>query len=186
MARQVSDAQIFFRRVATALLGTAMFLLPAAAAATTIVSVDTPTATSPVYQPFTVGGWALDTAATQDTGVTYVDVWAYPDPGSGLPPIYLGGASPTVRPDVASIFGPQFSNAGFNLAVRGLAPKTYQLAISAYSAVTHTWSAATTVTIEIRVNPQINIAFRSAAPPLSNRSMSGAGPLILPRRRVPA
>ena len=43
---------------------------------------------------FVVSGWAVDAAAVDGTsGVSQVHVWAYPNPGSGAPPIFLGSQS---------------------------------------------------------------------------------------------
>jgi len=81
-----------------------------------------------------VAGWALRELAIDTVGNDAIDVWAYPV-GAGTP-IYVGGApSRTARPDVATIFGGEFLNSGFD--VNGtLAAGTYDLVVFARNART--------------------------------------------------
>jgi hypothetical protein len=117
------------------------------------LSVDTPGGGS-LTLPFTVGGWALDLGAATGAGVDAVHVYAYPNPGSGTPAIFLGAASyGGARPDVAVLFGTQFTNSGFGLQVTSLTPGTYQLVVFMRSTVTGTFPASRTVTVTI-VSPQ--------------------------------
>ena len=67
---------------------------------------------------FIVGGWAVDFAATRDSGVAQLHVWAYPNTGAA--PIFLGEITHGARPDVAAAYGQQFAQAGFS--VDGQAP----------------------------------------------------------------
>jgi DNA-binding beta-propeller fold protein YncE len=89
---------------------------------------------------FTLAGWAIDIDGTEfeeywpafytntGPGVDTVHVWAYPDPGSGKAPFFLGAAQyGGERPDVADAFGDQYEPSSFSLDVSGLAPGTYQL-----------------------------------------------------------
>ena len=64
--------------------------------ATALMVLDTPVF-GEVVQPFVVAGWAIDLAAWSGTGVDAVHVWAYPTPGSGATPIFLGVADPGGR-----------------------------------------------------------------------------------------
>jgi hypothetical protein len=43
-----------------------------------------------VAQPFAVTGWGLDSGVPSGTGADHVQVWAYPNPGSGAYPVYWG------------------------------------------------------------------------------------------------
>jgi endonuclease/exonuclease/phosphatase family metal-dependent hydrolase len=103
------------------------------AAANTYVIVDTPKANATVPSSFVVGGWAIDTAARADSGVSQLHVWAYP--GTGGAPVFLGDIDHGARPDVAAYFGPQFGQAGFSIVVRNLAAGRYTLVIYPYSSV---------------------------------------------------
>jgi hypothetical protein len=92
--------------------------------------VDTPTANSAVNQTFTLAGWAVDLAAATGTGVDTLHVWAYAASGS---PIFLGVPGyGGVRGDVGSLYGAQFTNAGFSHTA-SLAPGTYQIVVYAWS-----------------------------------------------------
>jgi hypothetical protein len=79
--------------------------------------------------------------------VSAVHVWAYANPGSGEPPVFVGAATyGGARPDVAAVFGSQFVNSAFSLTVVGLAPGRYQLVAHAYSTVAggfNYWRAVT-------------------------------------------
>jgi hypothetical protein len=95
------------------------------------MNVDAPAWGATVSQPFHLGGWAIDLAAASGTGVNTIHVWAYPNPGSGQAPLWVG--VPTYggpRPDVAGAFGSaQFTNSGFGMSVTGLPAGTYQLVV---------------------------------------------------------
>ena len=98
-----------------------------------LITVDSPGASA--TNPFSLRGWALDRRATNNAGIETLHVYAYPNPGSGAQPIWLGAVTPSQsRPDVASIFGSQFRMSGYTLPV-GLAPGVYDLVIFAKSSV---------------------------------------------------
>jgi lysophospholipase L1-like esterase len=104
------------------------------------MAVETPGAAASALQPFLIGGWAVERAAQglsiPGPGVDAVHVYAFPNPGSGAPAIFLGAASfGGARPDVGAAFGPQFTNSGFGLVVSGLAPGPYQIMLFAHSTV---------------------------------------------------
>jgi hypothetical protein len=104
------------------------------------MALDSPAPGNPV-QPFVVSGWALDVAAVSGTGVDSVHVWAYPNPGSGQPPIMLGIATyGTFRGDLAALFGSQFGSSGYRLTVNGLQRfTTYDIVVYAHSSVSNTF-----------------------------------------------
>jgi hypothetical protein len=115
------------------------------------MAVDTPAWGSEVTQPFIVAGWAIDRAAWWGTGVDTLHVWAYPNPGSGAAPIFLGVAAyGGQRPDVGALFGAAFTPSGYGLTVDGLAPGEYDLVVFAHSAVTGTFNNAQLVRVTIR------------------------------------
>ena len=58
-----------------------------------VMNLDSPANPATVGPVFQVSGWAFDRAASSGTGVDYVHVYAYPNPGSGQAPIFLGAAA---------------------------------------------------------------------------------------------
>ena len=90
--------------------------------------VDTPVAQSVVPQSFVLSGWALDLTSTSGSGIGAVHVWAYPT--GGTPPIFLGEAAlGGARADVAAVYGSQFSDSSYTLAVQSLAPGAYDVVV---------------------------------------------------------
>ena len=99
------------------------------------VAIDTPAEGATVNNGFTVAGWAVDVAAPSGTGVSEVDVYAYPASG---PPIFLGVA--TLRRRSAGCrrrsTESRFTNSGYSLTVNNLTPgATYQISVFAKSTV---------------------------------------------------
>lgn len=91
-------------------------------------------------QPLVLSGLAGDPQATGSHGVSSVHVWAHPT--SGAAPMYVGAAEMGLyRPDATS-YGPQYSHAGWRVAVRGLPPGQYTVYVSAASAYTGLWGSA--------------------------------------------
>jgi YD repeat-containing protein len=120
--------------------------------------LDTP-ANGTVASWFTLAGWAIDAGAASGTGVDYVHVYAYPNPGSGQPVIFLGTASyGAYRSDVAAAYGAPFGPSGFGLTAN-LAAGYYQVIVYAHSSVTATWSQAQSayVTVSSAVVASIDI-----------------------------
>jgi hypothetical protein len=112
-----------------------------------VMTIDTPSAGASTGQPFAVAGWAIDRDATSGTGVDAIHVWAYPSSGSA---IFLGTAQlGAARNDVGGIYGAQFTNSGYNLAVSGLAPGQYQIVVFAHSTVTGTFNQSRVVAITV-------------------------------------
>lgn len=113
------------------------------------MSTDAPAAGTTVVQPFLIGGWALDLTASGGSGVDEVQVWALPASGTG---IFLGAAELNVaRPDVAAVYGAQFSHTGFFLiATAVLNPGTYTLRVYARRQSTGTFDIIQEVPIVVR------------------------------------
>ena len=81
---------------------------------------------------------ALRQRGVDATGIDMLHVYAYPNPGSGQAPIFLGIATPGVaRSDVASAYGSRYLNSGYTLVVNrtalGLTPGVYNIAVHAHS-----------------------------------------------------
>ena len=113
--------------------------------------VETPQTSSTVSGTFQVGGWALDLGAPTGTGVDAVHVYAYPNPGSGTPPIFLGVAAlGGSRPDVGAVYGSQFNNSGYNLLAQGLSPGVYQIVVYARSTITGTFNNSRAVVVTVQ------------------------------------
>ena len=116
--------------------------------------IDFPTAGMSLRQPFSVAGWALDLAAS-DNGIDLVHVYAYP--ATGAEPIFLGASPVNVaRPDVGGIFGASHGSSGYGLVVRGLAPGAYMLAVFGHSSYSNNFPIAQGV--NIRVEPSTMLA----------------------------
>ena len=115
-----------------------------------MVAIDTPPPEASVGATFYIGGWAADLRATDGPGVDAVHVWAYPNPGSGTPPIFLGAGSYGVsRPDVGAAFGAQFTDSGYNIVVGPLAPGTYDVVVFSHSTVTGTFAMNRVVRVTV-------------------------------------
>ena len=79
------------------------------------MSVDVPESGT-VASSFVIGGWAIDAGAGSGTGVDVVQVWAYPNPGSGQDPVFVGTAAyGGSRPDVGAAYGTQFTPSAYSL-----------------------------------------------------------------------
>ncbi len=93
---------------------------------------DQPASNSTLTQPFTMSGWAINMSAPigSGTGVNTVELRATPS-GSSTP-IVLGTATyGSARSDIASAFGAQFLNSGWQRSGIALAPGTYSLSAHA-------------------------------------------------------
>ncbi len=132
----------------------------------TLMAIDTPAAGSSVAQPFALSGWALDMQAPSGTGVDTLHVWAYPNPGSGAAGIFVGAAQYGIpRPDVGAAYGSRFTNSGYRLNVKGLAPGTYQFTVYLHSTATGTFR-----TTQSRVLNVANAVSVSVDAPAANSS----------------
>ncbi len=128
------------------------------------MAIDTPRSSQLLPPDFLFSGWAADLGATGNSGIDAVHVYAYPNPGSGAPPIFLGPAAyGSARGDVAAVFGSRTMNSGYSLPVAALAPGTYDLVAYAHSTVANAFNIAQAV--RVRVLP-------TAAPPYGGTMLS--------------
>jgi hypothetical protein len=94
-----------------------------------VVRVEAPSNGTRVRQPFTITGYALDPSAA-NPGIGTIHVWAFSSTGQAR---FLGVANYGLsRPDIAAIYGPQFTATGYSIAVKGLAPGDYLIGLYAW------------------------------------------------------
>jgi hypothetical protein len=86
---------------------------------------------------FTVSGTALDRGARVGPGVDMINVWAFPNPGSGEPPVFLGSAGTS-------------ADGAFELALEGLGPGPYDLAVYPHSTMTGQFGTAVSVRVRVK------------------------------------
>jgi hypothetical protein len=151
------------------------------------VSIETPAADAILPPSFAINGWALDPSVTSGTGVDMVHVYAYPNFGSGEPPIFLGVADYGVsRPDIGLIFGEQFTASGFHLDVKGLAPGRYRVFAFAHTIANNEFSAYVFIDVSVAVfralvidtpgdQATMNQGFAISGWALDNAAPSGSG-----------
>lgn len=118
--------------------------------------IDTPS-NGYVGSSFTIQGWAIDAGAGAGTGIDFVQVHAYPNPGSGQPPVFLGTATYGLqRSDVAGAFGTQFANSGFSYTAN-LSPGYYLIAVYPHSTITNAFSQSMTFEVVVLNGIHANI-----------------------------
>jgi glucose/arabinose dehydrogenase len=94
-----------------------------------VIQVDTPSNGTHVRQPFTITGYALDPSAP-NPGIGTIHVWAFSSTGQAR---FLGVATYGLsRPDIAAIYGPQFTASGYSIEIKGLAPGDYLIGLYAW------------------------------------------------------
>jgi len=128
--------------------------------ANALMSVDVPSAEATISAPsFGISGWALDRqiegVSPTGTGVDTLHIYAYPNPGSGQPPIFLGVASVGIsRPDVAALYGSRYTNCGYVLNVSraavGMGPGVYGIVVHAHSSATGTFNNFAVVRVVVQ------------------------------------
>jgi hypothetical protein len=135
------------------------------------ISLDVPRAgaggqPATVGMPFEVGGWTLDFRAQDPSMMDALHVYAFPNPGSGTPPIFLGAAQMGIaRPDVASNLGiPRAVPCGWLLRVDSLPAGTYLLATYGHSRLSDSFSAVATRTITVVVQSRPLLSIDAPAP----------------------
>ena len=89
------------------------------------LELDAPTNGARAIQPFELRGWAVDLGKIRGPGrgpgIDQVHVYAYPSPGSGEAPVFVGLATyGSTRANVAVAYGTQFTKSGFTLTVETL------------------------------------------------------------------
>lgn len=127
-----------------------------------VMSLESP-ANGAQTQPLLISGWAIDLAEASGTGVDIIHVYAYPNPGSGQAPVFLGSAVyGAPRADVAAAYGEHFRNSGFSLTTSGLAGSLltpgliYQIVAYARSTVSGVFDNASAVGVMLRTtDPQM-------------------------------
>jgi Fibronectin type III domain len=136
---------------------------PAPSPGATMLTIDVPGPNASVTGALYVGGWALDLRSTSGTGVSRVDLWAYPSPGSGQMPIYLGMAQyGLARPDVGGIFGSRFTPSGYGATIANLSAGTYDIVAMALSKKTGGWDVSRVR--RINVAPSVFVAIDTPRP----------------------
>jgi hypothetical protein len=110
---------------------------------------------APIVVPaggFAVTGWAADFSSAVDAGVDVVHVWAYRvDGGGSTDPVFVGPALVnSSRPDVGALCGTLFSKTGYGVVVNTLPPGMYDIAVFAYSTVTHRFAPAQIVRVIVK------------------------------------
>lgn len=114
--------------------------------------IDGPASSSTVNSDLLLSGWAADLGAPTGPGVDAIHVYAYPNPGSGTAPIFMGiAAYGTARADVAAAYGSQFLNSAYTLPIVGLAPGLYDLVLYGHSTVTNAFSFSRGVRVTVGV-----------------------------------
>jgi glycoprotein endo-alpha-1,2-mannosidase len=108
------------------------------------VTIDVPAADQLLLVPTVPKGWALDPAATTDTGISDIQPWLDGPPGQGtlLAPIQLYD-----RPDVAAVYGANFLHSGWlapTFDPTTVAPGPHLLSVYARSSLTGGWQQTTT------------------------------------------
>jgi hypothetical protein len=132
------------------------------------MAIDAPQPDAVVRSAFTVAGWAFEDG-TAGVGIAGIDVTAIPAGGGAAIP--LGAATMgDPRSDVGAIYGLQYANAGFHLAVSGLAPGVYDLRVTAKGAVSGAANLSRTVRITVAPDPQPLLAIDI---PAAGRQSSG-------------
>ncbi|HET7219362.1 MAG TPA: fibronectin type III domain-containing protein [Vicinamibacterales bacterium] len=116
-----------------------------------LITIDAPANFATVGSSFSLSGWALDRRATSNSGVDTLHIYAYPNPGSGVQPIWIGAVTPNrSRPDVAAVYGSRYAMSGFSVPVSGLAPGVYDIVIFAHSSVTNSFDNGRLVRITVQ------------------------------------
>ncbi|MEO7272685.1 MAG: Calx-beta domain-containing protein [Vicinamibacterales bacterium] len=149
---------VYARNSATGVFSNAASVSVTVASSAPNGSMESPGNGQTLAQPFSVSGWAADQGTGAGAGVNRVQIWAYPNPGSGASPVLLGDATyGGARSDIGTALGPGFTNSGFQFTVRGLTPGVYQFKASARSTVTgqEFWLPypAAGATVTVQANP---------------------------------
>ncbi len=134
--------------------------VPFTVSATALMSIDVPSAEATIAAAtFTIGGWSIDRTVEGTTmggsGVDAVHIYAFPNPGSGQAPIFLGVATLGVsRPDVGAFYGSRYGQSGYNLTVNrgalGLGPGVYNIAVVSHSSVSGTFTNTAVVRVTLQ------------------------------------
>jgi glucose/arabinose dehydrogenase len=114
------------------------------------VALDVPGTGATMDRPFVVAGWAIDLAAASGNGIDAVHVWGINTAQPGTL-VFLGAATSfSDRPDVANVFGPQFTTSGYNILVNPASAGVWDLFVFPRNATTGQFEAATTRRVTVR------------------------------------
>lgn len=106
----------------------------------------------------TIGGWAIDANAPSGTGITAVNVYAYPNADESQPAIFLGSAPyGGWRGDVASSYGGQFGPSGFTMGATLPGPGVYRVRAFGYDPLGGTWYPSNPRDFTVQPTPRMNI-----------------------------
>jgi hypothetical protein len=123
-----------------------------------VAVIDIPVTSTTATSWLSVGGWALDVRSTSGPGVDVVQVWAYPNPGSGAAPLFLGNAvTGRARADVAAAFGSRFLKGGYHLDVLGISEGIYDIVVLPRSSVTGAYEVARVTRVTVRPSIRMNV-----------------------------
>jgi hypothetical protein len=126
--------------------------VPFIVSATALMSIDLPSAEATIASnTFYVSGWAFDRdiekASPTGTGVDNIVLYAFHNPGSGEPAIFLGYADygQIQRPDVGAFFGnDRYTPSGYfftvDRAAMGLGTGEYNIVPIAHSSANGTYN----------------------------------------------
>jgi YVTN family beta-propeller protein len=119
----------------------------------TDITIDTYTDGSTIMDNPTISGWAVDPdlSVTTGTGIDAVHVWAYPNPGSGANPIFLGAAQygvPRIEP-LRLGYPVRFTQSGFTLATT-LPISRYQIVVFAHRTRTNDFSLVRAIVVDVK------------------------------------
>jgi hypothetical protein len=144
-------------------------------ASTPTVAIDLPGPNAVLNRDMLVSGWSLDVGSSSGTGIDTLHVYAYPNPGSGAAPYFLGVASyGTARQDLANANGARFLNSGYSLPVSGLSPGVYDIVVFARSTMTNTFSSYQTRRITVSDSPPLNAGIVQLDSPAAHSTISSA------------
>ena len=139
------------------------------------IGVDTPTANQTVTSSFEIGGWLLDAAAPSGTGVDDVKIYVQL-PGAPAPGVFIGhGRLGLSRPDVAAIFGSQFSNAGFHFTITGLSPGPATLWVVGHSTVSNSDSISKSVPFTVSATGLMSVDIPTSETTITANSFGVSG-----------
>jgi hypothetical protein len=136
-----------------------------------ILQVDMPTTNTTVVGWLYLRGWAIDRRSTgTGPGIDVIQVMAYPNPGSGQLPWFLGYATyGGVRADVATAYGnARFRDSGFSMDIAGLPAGPYDIVMLARNTINSGWEVARVR--RVNVDPAVRIAIDM---PIENATASG-------------
>jgi glucose/arabinose dehydrogenase len=141
--------------------GAIVRIMPVASTPPTM-ALDLPAPNQTVAEPFAVAGWVVDPGASSGAGIDAIHVWAVRLTSiGGTPfgaPVFVAATTTTSdRPDVAALFGPQFTRCGFQFATIGLPAGAYRFIAFGLVHRTGAFDVARAVDVNIVSRPVIAV-----------------------------